>query len=145
MKRVYQKRRTARFRQWTRKGYAAFSSLGLCVTIGQLRKNVTERALTKQNGWGLTESTDYTEGERRTDETVPDSLPPLHEELLCAMLCTQTQTTSTPPAHPLIIHHINCGIDALNAFCNSLSPRREGKGKTHSVRQCLYSPYSSCV
>lgn len=41
---------TARFRRWTRKGYAMFSSLGRCVTIGQLRKNVTERALGKQSG-----------------------------------------------------------------------------------------------
>lgn len=37
-----------RFRQWSRKGYAIFASLGVCTTIGQLRKNVTERALRKQ-------------------------------------------------------------------------------------------------
>lgn len=37
-----------RFRQWSRKSYAIFASLGLCVTIGQLRKNITECALCKQ-------------------------------------------------------------------------------------------------
>lgn len=39
---------TARFRYWSRKGYAAFASLGRQVTIGCLRKNVTECALKKQ-------------------------------------------------------------------------------------------------
>lgn len=37
-----------RFRYWSRKGYAIFSSLGQHVTIGCLRKNVTELALLKQ-------------------------------------------------------------------------------------------------
>lgn len=37
-----------RFRQWSRKAYAIFATLGLCVTIGQLRKNITECALCKQ-------------------------------------------------------------------------------------------------
>ncbi|WP_455587247.1 adenosylmethionine--8-amino-7-oxononanoate transaminase [Bacteroides sp.] len=37
-----------RFYQWSRKGYAAFASLGHHVTIGQLHLNVTERSLTKQ-------------------------------------------------------------------------------------------------
>ena len=37
-----------RFRCWSRKGYAAFASLGRQVTIGQLHLNVTERSLSKQ-------------------------------------------------------------------------------------------------
>ena len=37
-----------RFRCWSRKGYAAFASLGHQVTIGQLHLNVTERSLAKQ-------------------------------------------------------------------------------------------------
>ena len=38
----------ARFHQWSRKGYAVFSSLGRQVTIGQLHYNVTEQSLSKQ-------------------------------------------------------------------------------------------------
>lgn len=37
-----------RFCQWSRKGYAAFASLGRQVTIGQLHLNVQERSLSKQ-------------------------------------------------------------------------------------------------
>ena len=37
-----------RFSQWSRKGYAAFASLGCQVTIGQLHFNVTECSLSKQ-------------------------------------------------------------------------------------------------
>ena len=37
-----------RFRKWSRKGYAVFSSLGRQVTIGQLHYDVAERSLAKQ-------------------------------------------------------------------------------------------------
>ena len=37
-----------RFRQWSRKGYAVFSSLGKQVCIGQLHYNVAEQSLSKQ-------------------------------------------------------------------------------------------------
>ncbi len=39
---------TLRFQQWSRKGYAIFSSLGREVTIGQLHYNVAEQSLNKQ-------------------------------------------------------------------------------------------------
>ena len=57
-----------RFRQWSRKAYAIFATLGLCVTIGQLRKNVTECALSKQQ-------TPHTEGidpQGETEDSVPE-------------------------------------------------------------------------
>lgn len=38
---------TLRFHQWSRKGYAVFSSLGRQVTIGKLHNNVTEQSLSK--------------------------------------------------------------------------------------------------
>lgn len=41
---------SCRFRRWSRKGYAIFCSLGKHVTIGCLRKNITEEALHKQPG-----------------------------------------------------------------------------------------------
>ena len=40
---------TIRFRKWSRKAYAAFASLGRCVTIGCLPKNVADCSLSKQN------------------------------------------------------------------------------------------------
>lgn len=41
-------RHIIRFRRWTRKEYAVFSSLGRCVTIGTLRKKVADASLKKQ-------------------------------------------------------------------------------------------------
>lgn len=54
-----------RFRQWSRKGYAAFASLGCQVTIGQLHFNVTECSLSKQ----------------KADQTLPHILYMTLEEL----------------------------------------------------------------
>ena len=41
-------RTTLRFRKWSRKAYAAFASLGRCVTIGCLPKSVADSSLSKQ-------------------------------------------------------------------------------------------------
>ena len=43
---------TIRFRRWSRKAYAAFASIGRCVTIGCLRKNVADSSLSKQKAAG---------------------------------------------------------------------------------------------
>lgn len=37
-----------RFRKWSNKGYAIFSSLGRCVTIGHLSKEIADSSLSKQ-------------------------------------------------------------------------------------------------
>ena len=37
-----------RFRRWSRKKYAVFYSLGKCVTIGNLRKEIADASLGKQ-------------------------------------------------------------------------------------------------
>ncbi|MFR5758299.1 MAG: hypothetical protein ACLUE2_08795 [Bacteroides cellulosilyticus] len=42
-------RTTLRFRKWSRKAYAAFASLGRCVTIGCLPKSVADSSLSKQS------------------------------------------------------------------------------------------------
>ena len=49
MKRKQIHRQTIRFRRWSRKSYAAFASIGRCVTIGCLRKNVADSSLRKQD------------------------------------------------------------------------------------------------
>ena len=56
-----------RFRQWSRKAYAIFATLGLCVTIGQLRKNITECALCKQQ----TPHTTGLDPQRETEDPEP--------------------------------------------------------------------------
>ena len=49
MKRKQSPGHTIRFRRWSRKAYAAFASIGRCVTIGCLRKNVADSSLRKQD------------------------------------------------------------------------------------------------
>ena len=70
---------TIRFRRWSRKAYAAFASIGRCVTIGCLRKSVADSSLSKQKTAGTDghagcgeESTwkGKTEG-RETDTGIP--------------------------------------------------------------------------
>lgn len=48
MKKRQPNRTTIRFRKWSRKAYAAFASLGCCVTIGCLPKSVADSSLSKQ-------------------------------------------------------------------------------------------------
>ena len=59
-------RTTIRFRKWSRKAYAAFASLGRCVTIGCLPKNVADCSLSKQS----LEDTDNGKGQE-TDIGIP--------------------------------------------------------------------------
>lgn len=75
-------RRIVRFRQWSRKGYAAFASIGICVTIGRLRKNVTERALRKQSSPDAAMCTEHSteESPKREAYTAPN--PDVWQELL---------------------------------------------------------------
>lgn len=80
-----------RFRQWSRKAYAIFATLGLCVTIGQLRKNITECALCKQQ----TAHTTGLDPQRETEDSVPEedweNLTLSPEPLL--LLLTQLQSS----------------------------------------------------
>ncbi|MEL5896222.1 hypothetical protein AAE250_22365 [Bacteroides sp. GD17] len=52
MKNTTPARHTIRFRRWSRKAYAAFASIGRCVTIGSLRKSVADSSLSKQKTTG---------------------------------------------------------------------------------------------
>lgn len=52
MKNTTPTRHTIRFRRWSRKAYAAFASIGRCVTIGSLRKSVADSSLSKQKAVG---------------------------------------------------------------------------------------------
>jgi hypothetical protein len=82
------------FRRWSRKRYAVFCSIGRCVSIRQLRKNVTEASLKKQKAalavcrWKSTEGSDIY---RIDDEMEPD-LPDLFPLLLCVPAHLQVTT-----------------------------------------------------
>ena len=45
MKQLCQNKHTIRFRYWNRKKYAIFYSLGKCVTIGNLKKEIADVSL----------------------------------------------------------------------------------------------------
>ncbi|WP_455592971.1 hypothetical protein [Bacteroides sp.] len=85
-------RHTIRFRYWIRKGYAAFASIGICVTIGQLRKNVTERALRKQLSPDASVCMRRTTEETEEHETETPPVVTLLQELLI-LLQPLTKTT----------------------------------------------------
>lgn len=157
MKRNQPLRQITRFRHWTRKGYAAFASLGRCVTIGCLRKNVTERALAKQTEPSLTPYAQQAETEREA-ETMPSPDREQGRLLLLLLLSVSAQTDTTPPAEPYrrnnlsyrrnnlshrrntLLYSINNGRDALNASCNfDLSLKRRIISKVTRRIQCVYT------
>ena len=80
-----------RFRQWSRKAYAIFATLGLCVTIGQLRKNITECDMYLS----FFISRMVISGQRETEDSVPEedweNLTLSPEPLL--LLLTQLQSS----------------------------------------------------
>lgn len=133
---------TLRFRQWSRKGYAAFASLGQCVTIGQLRKNITERALTKQTEPTLVSDSKKQHGAYATEELLISigAEPDLAELLLWKGL--QKEKTAICQPQGSLLQNTNRGIDALSASCNFIYSSLEGmKCKAHSSHQyLLYTP-----
>lgn len=69
-------RRTIRFRRWSRKAYAAFASIGKCVTIGCLRKSVADSSLSKQKNssaanCSLDQNTSSVDANSNRDHDVP--------------------------------------------------------------------------
>lgn len=132
---------TVRFRRWSRKGYAAFASLGRCVTIGQVCKSITERALAKQLAPAITCPTEQTESGRDDDDTPAMPVTPI--ELLLATLSPQrTATYPAPCGYTLYNNSINRGRDALNASCNSPLHNEEHKELQDAFNASLpISPY----
>ncbi|MDR2775604.1 MAG: hypothetical protein LBC19_12860 [Tannerella sp.] len=81
------------FRRWSRKGYAVFCSIGRCVSVRQLRKNVAEASLKKQKSalavclWKSTGGFDIDiEGEAEPD------LPDICSQLLSMSIHPQATT-----------------------------------------------------
>lgn len=108
--------KTIRFRRWIRKGYAAFSSLGICVTIGCLRKSVTECALLKQSSLQALqpgkEQEDVRPGEQ-DDSPSPESLVLLTTSIhLQDVFNNHTARTAIPAVSAL--YSINSSIAVWN-------------------------------
>lgn len=85
--------RNIRFRYWSRKAYAAFASIGVCVSIGQLRKNVTERALGKQQAPIASVTTNHPAKEIPLQEMDAAPVPDVWQELLLQLLQPLPATT----------------------------------------------------
>ncbi len=83
-----------RFRRWSRKKYAAFVSMGRCVTIGCLRKNVADSSLSKQKVKGTAGHAgcfDMEEDVRRDTYRSPEAEADVRRLLLISEgVCLQT-------------------------------------------------------
>ena len=76
MKRTAPHTTLIRFRQWSRKGYAIFCSLGRQVTIGCLSKKVADCSLTKQQGSSHSILHDGLSKNKLTEEFTDKDHPP---------------------------------------------------------------------
>jgi len=80
--------RIIRFRRWSRNGYAIFSSLGCCVTIGTLGRTIADASLKKQKA-GVCVSLRNTDKNVFFDDEPEDDLPSdvlFHPEILVQSL-----------------------------------------------------------
>jgi len=96
-----------RFTRWSRKNYAAFCSIGCCVSIGHLHNNIIEKALLKQAKRLLPESVfcaESTVGSEETDEW--ESPKELSNGLLCPCIITAVHSSDCPAAF-FAKHYIN--------------------------------------
>ena len=82
-------RHTLRFRRWSRKAYAAFVSIGRCVSIGCLRKSVADSSLSKQKAAGAAGHSSCSEDHAWKDDTKEREKETEPEPLLQMLLGTQ--------------------------------------------------------
>lgn len=100
--------RRVRFRRWNRHSYSTFCSIGRCINIGCVRKEIADQSLRKgllllaPHGYNLSR-------ERRDDEALPDDASP--ESLLVPTWATTWTVGSeaTAPCGPCYNGaHISC-------------------------------------
>ena len=100
--------RRVRFRRWNRHSYSTFCSIGRCINIGCVRKEIADQSLRKgllllaPHGYNLSR-------ERRYDEALPDDASP--EALLVPAWATTWTVVSeaTAPCGPCYNGvHISC-------------------------------------
>ncbi len=97
------KKAAIRFRCWSRKAYAVFASLGKNVTIGCLRKNVTEQSLTKQPSLQAECPETFRELKEVREENSPVALTGI---ILNRQLVTIIQATTADAAPVLFVFTI---------------------------------------
>ena len=120
-------RRNIRFRHWIRKAYAAFASIGVCVSIGQLRKNVTERALCKQQTPITSVTTDSPAKDMPQRETDTAPAPDVWQELLTQLLQPRPTTTVCQSGKA---EHYNKNIYTSPTRLGEVEPRPYIQSKT---------------
>ena len=87
MKQLCQNKHTIRFRYWNRKKYAIFYSLGKCVTIGNLKKEIADVSLGKQANVCTAFSVCSSARKEDAGEEYEEGMPPV--ESMLQMLRTQ--------------------------------------------------------
>ncbi len=107
--------RTVRFRRWSRNGYAIFRSLQIQVTIGQLTKSISDKALDKLNilsekNIGLLEKMLY-----NTDDTKDSGQVEFLEQSVIQTICIQIYT-SDAHAQNLIYNYLTITVDRKQIF-----------------------------
>ena len=93
-----------RFRQWSRKAYAAFASLGREVVISRVGKSITEASLCKVTKYTVREMRHYIPGYEAT-ETEP-APPDIGTPELELMLLVEPTIPAVPAASYLIDNYI---------------------------------------
>ena len=93
-----------RFRQWSRKAYAAFASLGREVVISRVGKSITEASLCKVAKYTVREMRHYIPGYEAT-ETEP-APPDIGTPELELMLLVEPTIPAVPAASYLIDNYI---------------------------------------
>lgn len=102
--------RTVRFRRWSRNGYAIFRSLQIQVTIGQLTKSISDKALDKLNilsekSIGLLEKMLF-DSDNANDSDPVEFLERSVNQTICIQIYT-----SVAPAQNLIYNYLTITVD----------------------------------
>lgn len=102
--------RTVRFRRWSRNGYAIFRSLQIQVTIGQLTKSISDKALDKLNilsekSIGLLEKMLF-DSDNANDSDPVEFLEKSVNQTICIQIYT-----SDAPAQNLIYNYLTITVD----------------------------------
>ncbi len=109
-----------RFRQWSRKAYAAFASLGREVVISRVGKSITEASLCKVTKYTVREMRHYIPGYEATEtEPAPPDIGTLE---LALMLLVEPTIPAVPAASYLIDNYI-----AVRPALQPLSGRSAGR------------------
>ncbi|MCU7693180.1 hypothetical protein ACFSPU_02905 [Haoranjiania flava] len=101
----YIKPRCLRFRKWSRKAYAVFSSIGRHVTIGSLKSVVADKLLGKQQNSSLQFAS---EEKQQDNNTEPSSAQDPPDELLLPAILLAATVNYTNNYGSNVAYHCCC-------------------------------------